>query len=115
MGNLHDLSGYDRTSMVVEFTELAKQGMQTPEPLWMSVRGKPAEWAQQTRHEWREYGHSDDQFRGKPDLRRAAMLKALEEQEIPKKKPAPKPDAEKPAADESDAGAEKSKDEESAG
>ena len=41
------MSGYDRTSMIVEFTELAQQGKQTPEPLWMSVRGKPAQWAQQ--------------------------------------------------------------------
>ena len=32
MGNNHDLSGYDRASMVVEFTELAKQGLQTPMP-----------------------------------------------------------------------------------
>ena len=34
MGNNHDLSGYDRESMVVEFTDLAKQGLQTPMPIW---------------------------------------------------------------------------------
>ena len=107
MGNLHDLSSYDRTSMTVEFTELAKVGLQTPEPLWMSVRGKPAEWAQQTQREWRNFEHSDDQFKGKAELRRAAMLRALEEQEIPKKK--------KPAPKQDDEAAGKGKGEESAG
>lgn len=75
MGDNHDLSGYDRQSMVVEFTELAKQGLQTPMPIWMQKRELPA-WAQQRRNEWLE--------RARP--MREEMLLALTEQ-----KPAPKP------------------------
>jgi len=80
MGNNYDLSGYDRASMVVEFTELAKQGLQTPMPIWMQKRHLP-EWAQQMKEQWLE--------RARP--MREEMLLALTE-----RKPAPKP-AEKPA------------------
>ena len=78
MGNIHDLSAYDRQSMIVEFTELAKQGLQTPMPIWMQ-RDKLPEWAAKTKREWIE--------RGRP--LHDEMVKALSEQEVPKKKPAP--------------------------
>jgi NADH-quinone oxidoreductase subunit I len=35
MGKNHDLSGFSRKEMVVEFTELAKQGLKTPKSRWM--------------------------------------------------------------------------------
>jgi len=83
MGNIHDMSGYDRQSMIVEFTELAKQGLQTPTPLWMRKDRAP-EWAQARKREWIE--------RAQP--KREAMLKALTEQ----KPPAPAKKAESAAA-----------------
>ena len=79
MGNLHDMSGYTRDSMIVEFTELAKQGLQTPQPLWMRKDRLP-EWAAETKRHWID--------RGEP--MRERMLQAMEEQPMPKKKPAPK-------------------------
>jgi len=82
MGDVHDLSGYDRRSMIVEFTELAQRGLQTPQPLWMQ-RDKLPEWAAQTKRQWIERG----------DPMRAKMLKALQETDIPK--PAKKPAAAK--------------------
>lgn len=43
MGKLHDLSGYSRAEMVVEFAELAKAGRRTPDPRWLATaRAKPA-------------------------------------------------------------------------
>ena len=89
MGNLHDLSGYDRESMIVEFTELAKRGLQTPQPLWMrgtnrtiqlgAVGGPLPAWAARTKREWVEQGRPQ----------REVMLKALTEQKpSPKTKPA---------------------------
>ena len=75
MGNLHDLSGYTRQSMIVEFTELARQGLQTPQPLWMR-KDKLPDWAARTRQEWID--------RAAP--KREAMLKAMTEQEVAKKK-----------------------------
>jgi hypothetical protein len=71
------MSAYDRESMIVEFTELAKEGLQTPQPLWMTTpdRRRPA-WAEQTKRQWIE--------RGEP--LRQAMLDAMRETEIPKKK-----------------------------
>ncbi len=74
MGNIHDLSGYDRQSMIVEFTDLAKEGLQTPMPLWMQKEGIPA-WAQARKDEWLE--------RGRPV--REEMVKALSEQKAAKK------------------------------
>ncbi|MCG3177810.1 MAG: NAD(P)H-quinone oxidoreductase subunit I, chloroplastic [Phycisphaerae bacterium] len=48
MGKVHDLSGYSRSEMIVEFTELAKQGRRTPEPRWMAkareLGPKAPEW-----------------------------------------------------------------------
>lgn len=87
MGDNHDLSAYDRASMVIEFTELAKEGLQTPQPLWMQLR-KPPEWVQQRQQQWRD--------RAAPFTEE--MVKALDVSEIPKPK---KPD--KPAADAGDA------------
>jgi formate hydrogenlyase subunit 6/NADH:ubiquinone oxidoreductase subunit I len=88
MGNLHDMSGYDRASMIVEFTELAREGLQTPQPLWMQQDNLP-EWAAQRRKQWIE--------RGAP--LREEMLKALVETQIPKPvKPAPKASADSAGA-----------------
>ena len=79
MGNIHDLSGFDRESMIVEFTELAKKGLQTPQPLWMQKDRLP-DWAADTKRGWIE--------RGEP--LREEMVKALEEQPVADKKPAKK-------------------------
>lgn len=68
MGDNHDLSGYSRRSMIVEFTELAKQGLQTPLPVWVQKPHTPA-WARATRDRWLE--------RARPA--REEMLKAIEE------------------------------------
>ena len=76
MGNLHDMSGYDRESMIVEFTDLAKQGLQTPQPLWMQKDDLP-EWAEKRKRDWIEFSHSTDKLTGQQDLRREEMLKAL--------------------------------------
>jgi NADH-quinone oxidoreductase subunit I len=81
MGNVHDLSGYSRQSMIVEFTELAKQGLQTPQPVWMLKRDAP-DWAVRIRDEWIRRGEPVGE----------EMVKALEEQAVEKpesKKPAP--------------------------
>jgi NADH-quinone oxidoreductase subunit I len=75
MGNVHDMSGFDRGSMIVEFTELAKEGLQTPQPLWMQRDKLPA-WAEQRKREWIE--------RGEP--LREEMLRALEESKAAAKK-----------------------------
>lgn len=68
MGEVHDLSGYDRRSMTVEFTELAKDALQTPIPLWMR-HANPPEWAVERRRKWEQ--------KGAP--LRAEMLKAMVE------------------------------------
>jgi hypothetical protein len=56
--------------MVVEFTELAKEGKQTPEPLWMQKTELPA-WAAERKRRWEE--------RAAPV--REEMLKALQPSE----------------------------------
>ena len=97
MGNVHDMSAFDRESMIVEFTELAKRGLQTPQPLWMQKDKLPA-WAARTRADWEAYRFSTD---GRdPADRRRQMDLALTE-----RKPAPKPkkDAAKAAAAKTDA------------
>ena len=78
MGNVHDLSGYDRESMIVEFTELAKQGLQTPQPLWMQREELPA-WAQQRKQEWVEFAYSNDKLSQDKQRRREEMVKAVAE------------------------------------
>ncbi len=90
MGNLHDLSGYDRESMIVEFTELAKQGLQTPQPHWMraanrqiqlgSLQDRLPAWVEQTKQAWEDHART----------RREVMLNALTEQKLPEKPKAAK-------------------------
>ena len=77
MGNLHDLSGYTREDMIVEFTDLAKQGLQTPQPLWMQKDDLP-EWAAERKKNWEEFQHSNDKLTGQNERRREEMVKALE-------------------------------------
>ncbi len=77
MGNLHDLSGYDRESMIVEFTDLAKQGLQTPQPLWMQKQELP-DWAQKRKDEWVEFVNSSDKLSNDNARRREEMIKALD-------------------------------------
>jgi NADH-quinone oxidoreductase subunit I len=67
MGDNHDLSAYAREDMVIEFTELAKAGQQTPEPYWMQNGQMPA-WASELKQRWED--------RAMPA--REEMLKALE-------------------------------------
>ena len=76
MGNLHDLSGYSRESMIVEFTDLALQGLQTPQPLWMQKEELPA-WAEKRKKEWLEFQHSKDKLTSDPTRRRDEMVKAV--------------------------------------
>lgn len=79
MGDIHDLSGFDRGAVLVEFTDLAKLGLQTPQPLWMTTENPP-EWALKRRQAWVE--------RGLP--LREEMVKALSESvPAPAVKPAP--------------------------
>ncbi|MFN0136948.1 MAG: NuoI/complex I 23 kDa subunit family protein [Phycisphaerae bacterium] len=77
MGDIHDMSGYDRESMVVEFTDLARDGLQTVQPLWMQS-DKPPAWAEARKRSWIE--------RGLP--LRDEMSKALEDSQPAR--PAPK-------------------------
>jgi NADH-quinone oxidoreductase subunit I len=86
MGNIHDLSGYDRPGTVVEFTELAKQGLRTPLPIWMQKKSPPA-WAQERKDAWVEQARP----------RRAEMNQALTNQ-TPAKKPPPEGAAAAPAS-----------------
>lgn len=83
MGDNHDLSAYSRRDMIVEFTQLALEGRQTPEPYWMQKKRLPA-WAADLQERWRQ--------RAAPKLE--VMRKAMEVSEIPKKKPAPETAAE---------------------
>lgn len=80
MGNVHDLSGYTRKDMIVEFTDLAKDGHQTPQPLWM-LKDELPEWAEKRKQDWMNYVHSHDQLSNKTEARREEMLKALEPSE----------------------------------
>ena len=51
MGDVHDMAAYDRQSMTVEFTDLAKKGLRTVQPLWMQKEKLPR-WAAETRQAW---------------------------------------------------------------
>ena len=84
MGNVHDMSGYTREDMIVEFTELAKEGLQTPQPLWMTKDRLP-EWAEDRKKAWVEFDHSPDKLAGKADTRREKMVEALSPSAPPKK------------------------------
>jgi NADH-quinone oxidoreductase subunit I len=44
MGKLHDMSAYNRQDMIVEFTELDKQGQRTPLPLWIQRNAGSIPW-----------------------------------------------------------------------
>ena len=84
MGNLHDMSGFTRDDMIVEFTELAKEGLQTPQPLWMQRDNLP-EWAETRKQDWIEFNQSTDKLTGQNDRRREEMIKALEPSAAAKK------------------------------
>ncbi|MBN1510330.1 MAG: NADH-quinone oxidoreductase subunit I [Sedimentisphaerales bacterium] len=73
MGSIHDMSAFDRDSMVVEFTELARLGLQTPMSLWMQKAHLPA-WAKKAKDEWIERGR----------VRHQLMLRAMEDQRTEK-------------------------------
>ncbi|MCC7351340.1 MAG: NADH-quinone oxidoreductase subunit I [Phycisphaerales bacterium] len=47
MGKLHDLSSYTRKEVVVEFAELAKEGLNTPIPLWMEKNRDRIGWVKE--------------------------------------------------------------------
>lgn len=47
MGKLHDLSGFTRKEMVVEFTELDKKGMRTPLPIWVDRNAGHIDWVKE--------------------------------------------------------------------
>ncbi|HEY1686516.1 MAG TPA: NADH-quinone oxidoreductase subunit I [Tepidisphaeraceae bacterium] len=47
MGKLHDLSGYSRGEVVVEFAELDKQNLRTPLPLWMERNKDKIPWVKE--------------------------------------------------------------------
>lgn len=49
MGKLHDLSGYSREDVVVEFAELDKKGLHTPIPLWMDRNADTIDWVAEER------------------------------------------------------------------
>lgn len=74
MGDNHDLSCYRHEDCVADFVALARQGRQTPEPLWMSRPG-PRDWAVVMRSSWA----------GRAEPRRTAMLMTLEGVEPPPK------------------------------
>jgi NADH-quinone oxidoreductase subunit I len=87
MGDNYDLSAYTREDMIVEFTELAKQGQQTPEPYWLQKDNLP-DWAAAQKKRWED--------RAAPV--REKMLQALVATEIPKpKKKVAAAEEEKPA------------------
>ena len=77
MGDIHDLSGYSRSGAIVEFAELAKQGLRTPMPLWMQKARLP-DWAQARKEAWLEASQG----------RREEMRLATTDQPIPTPPPA---------------------------
>ena len=80
MGSTHDISGYSRREMMVEFADLAKQGLRTPMPLWMQKDNLPT-WAQKAKEEWIE--------RARPFA--DEMRRATTEQSVAPPKPAAAP------------------------
>jgi len=44
MGKNHDLSSYSRNEMIVEFSEIDKQGLRTPLPLWADRNADKIPW-----------------------------------------------------------------------
>jgi len=51
MGDVHSMTTYDHRSVIVEFAELARQGLQTPMPLWAQKPGLP-DWAARQKQAW---------------------------------------------------------------
>lgn len=47
MGKLHDLSGYSRQDVVVEFAELDKKNLRTPLPIWMERNKDTIPWVKE--------------------------------------------------------------------
>jgi NADH-quinone oxidoreductase subunit I len=47
MGKLHDLSGYSRDDVVVEFTDLDALGQRTPIPLWLERNKDDIAWVRE--------------------------------------------------------------------
>jgi len=47
MGKNHDLSSYTREEMIVEFAEIANQGLRTPIPLWMERNAPKIAWVRE--------------------------------------------------------------------
>ncbi|MBN1347552.1 MAG: NADH-quinone oxidoreductase subunit I [Phycisphaerae bacterium] len=74
MGDNHDLSCYRREDCVGDFVALARDGRQTPEPLWIAGPQLPM-WAEARRQAWAD--------RAEPH--REAMLRTLEGVEPPPK------------------------------
>ncbi len=54
MGKIHDHSAYSRSEMVVEFTELDKQGRRTVLPLWMDRNADNIPWVNAERERIRK-------------------------------------------------------------
>jgi formate hydrogenlyase subunit 6/NADH:ubiquinone oxidoreductase subunit I len=52
MGSIHDHSVYDRSDLLVDFVELAKEGRRTVEPIWLR-RIKLPVWAEKLRDYWK--------------------------------------------------------------
>ncbi len=47
MGKVHDLSCYSRRDAVIEFTELDKEGLHTPIPIWMERNAPRIPWVKE--------------------------------------------------------------------
>jgi NADH-quinone oxidoreductase subunit I len=47
MGKLHDLSGYSREDVVVEFADLDKRNLRTPIPIWMERNEQRIPWVRE--------------------------------------------------------------------
>ncbi|HUU83264.1 MAG TPA: NADH-quinone oxidoreductase subunit I [Phycisphaerae bacterium] len=105
MGNVHDMSAFDRGSMIVEFTELAMRGLQTPQPLWMQ-KDKLPEWAAQKKADWEAYRFSKD-GRDAAERRKEMELAMTERKPPPKPKKEPAEAAAKPDAAEAGGAAAK--------
>ncbi len=86
MGDVHDNSVYNRQDTVVEFTELAKQGLRTPQPIWMRKATLPP-WVAARKEAWEALARP-----AKDEMR-----KSLSEQ--PVAKPAPAAAPAKPASE----------------
>jgi NADH-quinone oxidoreductase subunit I len=85
MGNIHDMSAYTREDMIAEFTDLAREGWQTPKPLWMRKEGA-APWVRERAQAWDSFAYSEDGLSSDPAARRQAMRDALDPEKMAVKK-----------------------------